>query len=550
MLYLFNDSLNVNNQKYLYESVASMITHYSAIATTKQFTDDNYRINNNELKIAISETFTIADAVSKNTVIHTLGETAEYKRVYNVIRYRIQSGYIYYDLAVDLWHTYIYEADVRNLRVIRSTRDIKLVNVSKGFYASPKQPLQTPTYTPLELYSISDPTTKITSGDNDEFIGASNLVLIIALKYNTYQTSDSAVSTVKLFGLNIGDICNAWINDVTGTDQTLGTMKDMLLQLVGGIYKATFTTSSTDTKCQVLNAWIVESECVQLSPQYVHPISFTTRTTFTGWTDKTFTPQEVTPNEASRIIEYEGKKNSNLYFGTKYTNIKSANKYYLYNEIEIRYIVGSNDIKVLAIEGENQVDITQAFALNITTVEGDATTQRLILTQIENTLPIIASAGTIAVGAMSYNPVAVGGGILSMANSLTKFAETQLPQKTGNVIKAGDAVTTFMAYDYSKAICLANNKKFTNPYYCIEIADDITSIDELEYYGLVYDITIDYITELFSFNDASTKSAVIGTVDGYDYLQCSDLTFNGNIPKEAQEYIFSKLLGGIRIKEL
>ena len=73
MLYLFNDSLNVNNQKYLYESVASIITHYSAIASTKQFTDDNYRINNNELKIAISETFTIADAISKNTCIHTLG---------------------------------------------------------------------------------------------------------------------------------------------------------------------------------------------------------------------------------------------------------------------------------------------------------------------------------------------------------------------------------------------------------------------------------------------------------------------------------------------
>ena len=88
-----------------------------------------------------------------------------------------------------------------------------------------------------------------------------------------------------------------------------------------------------------------------------------------------------------------------------------------------------------------------------------------------------------------------------------------------------------------------------NPYYRIDIEDDRTGIDEIYEQGLLYNFKIGYLNKLWDFNDVASGQLVPSTIDGYDYLQCSNCTFAGNVPKEAKEYIYNKLLSGIRIQK-
>lgn len=554
MLYLFNDSLNVNNQKYLYESVASIITHYSAIASTKQFTDDNYRINNNELKIAISETFTIADAISKNTCIHTLGTNAEYKRVYNIMSYTIQSGFITYVLQVDLWHTYIYDADVRNLFVTRSTRNILHNNKSVGFYPSVKQPYKTPTYTALRVVG-NDGTTVLSQGANNEYFNIEKLSVVLAVKVNTFEDQSGATSIVRLYEYTIKQLTDYMHSGITSYFPPLNMF---IQEVVGGIYKERHfvgDTLSSELKAQVVNAWIVETECLNVEPtnySFSYLINLATRTSYEGMYDKNMQPSFVTAGTKSRILKVQNYKNKKTLVGTRFNNIETTPLFRFdtdlttENEIEIRYVVGADNIKVFAIQGDNQVDITSAFSLNFTQVDGDISLQRQQIDQLQNTLPIVASVGTIAVGAMSYNPIAVGGGILSLANSATRYAEAQLPQRMGNLVRSGDAGTTFFN---STTRCGTVSPSILNPYYRIDIEDDRTGIDEIYEQGLLYNFKIGYLNKLWEFNDVASGQLVPSTIDGYDYLQCSNCTFAGNVPKDAKEYIYNKLLSGIRIQK-
>lgn len=566
MLYLFNDSLNVNNQKYLYESVASIITHYSAIASTKQFTDDNYRINNNELKIAIDETFTIADAISKNTVIHTLGTNAEYKRVYNVLRYRIQSGFIYYDLQVDLWHTYIYDADIRNLRIVRSTRDIVIDTKHMGFYKTPMQALNTPKIIPLDFDGGVATTTEV---------DASEFSLVMAVKYNLFQSETGSMSTTKLFAVNIGYLLAQYCTAVEQASNPLAKnrcIQDVISDFLSGLYEVEGTTIHPDqttttytVKCQLKNAWIIDEGTVRIFGQEAGMLTnfkLCVRSKHVGWEDIKIMPDWVSctdgreiqgsgytiPPRVRTLTFDDTKPNCKYYIGTPHANLE-VNGSYGEIKAEIKVTADIDDLKVLLIQGDQELDITSAFSLDFTAVDGDITYDRYILNAIENALPLIASWGSMGSAVLSgntFSALSAAANVYSNATNLMLHSP-QFAQRMGYNVKAGSAGMLFFA-DYTR--WTAELHIMANPYCIIEIEDDITAIDELNYYGLVYNITINTISNLFSYNDASTGTLVSGTVDGYDYLQCSDLTFYGDIPQEAKNYIYNKLIGGIRIKEL
>lgn len=546
MIYLINEALNVNDQRYYYGSVASLLLQYTGATTV---TEDNYRLNNNELKIAISDTFTIANAVAVNTVIQTLGANAEYKRVYNVISYVIQSGYVFYQLKIDLWHTYAYIASPENLRVSRCTRDLTVNNVHLGFYPTPKQPLVNPTFTPLAIYDASGQVKYTGDPSNgNTYFNAEKLYLIMALKFNTFQDQSGAVSCVRLYAMNVKTL----LTKTQGTDYILLTADVLLQEFLNGIYESRTYVSgnlSTTVKAEIVNAWIIETDLLDLDTNAVSATTvrkFVTRTSLSGWYDHEFTPYPVLASTNSREIEFETAPHKIYCVGTKFNNIQvtASVKDPI---VEIRAIAGADTVKVFAVQGDNQVEITTAFSLNLTQVNGDISLQRQQLDQLQNTLPMIASMGTIAVGAMSYNPVAIGGGILSLANSATRYAEAQLPQRMGNLVRSGDAITTYCENGIYAYIGYSPfTQVLRNPYYLIEYEDELTSLDEVKNYGVNYDLTLSTLSSLNTYSYIVTG----GAVDGFDYLQCSDMTFSGSVPAEAQEYIFNKLLAGIRIKIL
>ena len=542
MIHLLNVSLNVCNKQYLVASISSILTKYSGQDTT--FTDDNYRLNNNILRVAFTENFTIANAIGKHTVVHEIGN--DYKRVYNVLKYDIQSGYIEYTLQVDLWHTYIYDADIRNIRVTKSTQDLQVNGVNCGFYTPPREPLSTPKYIPFD---VKEGGSSIVLYDN--LIDMSKFYIVIAIKYNNYKSQSGSVSTSRLYAVNLKTLSQFIKEEADDAGYNFGiyAWQTVIADFISGIYEIYQKINGNityQTECEIINAWIIDGAMLHLQDQlfasYQYYLHFRI-----GALDLAIKPVWVCANDGSNesykreLVFDEAKPNCKYYAGTANNYIEIGAGWYE-NKIEFRAITGNDDLKVVLIYGDNQKDITSAFSLNFTSVAGDVSQQKQIVDQLQTALPIIASTSTIAMGVVTENPIAIGGGILSLANASVTAMEKNLPHRTGINIRAGDAYSTYGSY-----FIILQAYKVQNPYFIIEIEDEITGVDDFEYYGLVYDVIYDTLNNVVTSRDVISGTYVAGTLDGCIYLQASDMTFNGNIPLEAQEYIYSKLLSGIRI---
>ena len=561
MIHLIDTAFNVNNQKYYFGSITNILNYFTDEDT--QFTEDNYRLNNNILKIGFTSDFPQGKAIQKHTVIEILGF---YKRVYNVISYVIQSNYIYYTLEIDLWHTFIYDAQVKNLRVLRSTRNIKKDNKSLGFYKTPLQAMKEQSFIPLAL----------TGGAAEHAeIDAHNFSLVMAIKYNLFQAQTGSMSTTKLFALNIGDLLEQYCTSVTTAGNANAVnrcVQDVIMDILSGLYEMqnTITTSggtqqTYTVKAELKNAWIIDNGIIMSIGQeqgMYTDLRLKIRSKHVGWEDVTIRPNWVVcsdgrniqgngytvPARVRKLSFNNTKPNCKYLIGTPHANME-VNALYGGIEAEIRCTVDVDNLNVILIQGDQEIDITSAFSLNYTAVDGDITYDRYILDAIQNALPLISSWGGLANNALTGNTfgaISSAANVFGHATSLM-LNSPQFAQRMGYNVKAGSAGMVFFANYYRMA---ANLGLLTNPYCIVEIEDEKTALDELQYYGLVYDCTIAEFYMIFTYNDATTNSTTVGTIDGFDYLQCKDITFYGDIPKQAQEYIYNKLIGGIRIKDI
>ena len=97
MIYLLTETLNCNNQKfYYYTSINTLINNFAI--SNWQITDDNYRINENILRVyakpASSGDFSYANAPQVHSVIHTVTQTVgTFTRVYNVTGFVVKSDF-------------------------------------------------------------------------------------------------------------------------------------------------------------------------------------------------------------------------------------------------------------------------------------------------------------------------------------------------------------------------------------------------------------------------------------------------------------------------
>lgn len=556
MIYLLTETLSCNNQKFYYAKIQNLINNFALNQTGFQLTEDNYRLNNNILRVqAYSDMdnshFTIGHAHLVHSIIHVIPNTT-YKRVYNVIDYTIQSGYAEFTLKIDLWHTYIEFANIHNLHVTRCTRDILVNSSNVGYYADPIEAIKKPTYTPLVIKSITNPNITLSYGTNNEKMKDSDFMLVIAIKYNVYDTQSGALTNTRLFAVNLHDAINA-IKSHYPQSLKINAVEDLL----SGIYKmATHNDPVTYTPCVPISAWIIEKELVQYEIQSGLGYDMLDITTnIKGLQDVTITSYRVIASNLIRTLTYTNTKNSNVYLGLQHNNIKVSNlKGTDKVEVNIHFVIGADDIKVLLIEGEKQVNVTSGFTVNFTTYDGDIRNERKVVDEMQNTMPLLASMVSMGAGIVTQNPMLIASSVVGMTSTMVSNEAKALQKHIGSLIKAGDATTNFFKgkiYVPSSVFVDQDTYEINNPYYAVIITDDTTNNKDLEYYGLIYQTTVADLATLFTFRNASTgNTGSADTVDGFDYLKCSDLTFTGNIPNEAQEFIYNKLLQGIRIKNI
>ncbi len=554
MIYLLTETLNVNNQKYYYCTMQDLINNFASNQTGYQLTEDNYRLNNNILRVqAYSDMdlshFTIGNAHTVHSVIHVIPNTV-YKRVYNVTGYEIQSGYAEFTLKLDLWHTYIEFANIHNLHVTRCTRDILQNSKHVGYFSDPIEAMQKPQYEHLVIKSITNPSITLSYGNNNEKMKDSDFMLVIAIKYNVKELQSGALTNTRLFALNLHTVF-----DTIKSDYPQSLKINALEDFLSGIYKmATHDTPPQYTDCQPVGAWIIEKELVKYEIQSGLGYDMLDVTSnIKGLHDVTVTSYRVLASNLTRTLTYTNIKNSNVYLGLMHNNIKISNiKGADQVAVNLHFVIGADDVKVLLIEGDKQINITSGFAVNFTTVEGDIRNERQVVDELQNTMPLLASMVSMGAGIATQNPMLVATSVVGMANTMVSNEQKALTKHIGSLIKAGDATTNFFKgaiYLQNPAIPDLDVYELNNPYYAIIITDTTTNNKEVEYYGLTYQTTVADFATLFTFNNASTGNAgSADTVDGFDFLQLSDMTFTGNIPNEAQEYIYNKLRQGIRIK--
>ena len=560
MIYLLTETLNCNNQKYYCYSTSTpqvLIDNFKINNWT--FTEDNYRINNNILRVKAdphsSGDFSYANGAQVHSVVHKIASQSYY-RVYNVVSYICQSNEVIFTLSLDLWHTYIGWAQyIKNVRVSRSTRD--LVNGSKhmGFYNNPQQALKAPAYTNVDYLSLINTGVHIPFDSNAK-VKLKNLAVIFALKYNTFENSSGSVSRVQLFGFNLEDLIASYVG-IVDSDACFAQsdLYQVISDTIAGIYtvnRQTGINTYDDFTASVIGAWIIDAELVNLvdQPSDYQTLFVRSKNSYKfsvggTWSNQLLAPQIVTPANRERtftITTAKADATKQILFGAKYNNLRIV-KNVGSADVIIKCIVNSSEIKILAIQGENQEDITSAFALTLTTIDGDVNNAKESLEKVTGALSIVGSLGTAIVGAVSGNALVAAGGVLATGAQVAKFAQSFMQRRSGAISNVGDAYITY--YNGLKISRTYTDLYLNNPYMICKIEDDTTGTNDLAYYGLTYDYTIANLNSLFSATNIET------TVDGFDFIQCTDMTFDTiNIPPNAQEYIKQKLCEGIRLKQL
>ena len=560
MIYLMTETLNVNNQKYyFYNSVTPQVLIDNFKINNWTFTEDNYRINNDILRIKAdphsSGDFSYANGAQVHTVVHTIPSQAYY-RVYNVTGYICQSNYVLFNLKLDLWHTYIgWASYIKNVRVTKCTRDLLKSTQHMGFYDNPQQALKSPVYTNVDYTSLINTGVHIPFDSNAK-VKLKNLAVVFALKYNTYESNSGSVSRVQMFGFNLEDLVASYVGIVDSDTCFAQTdLLQMIIDTIAGIYtinRQTALNTYEDFSASVIGAWLIDAELINLvnQPSDYQTLFVRSKNSYKfsvggTWSNQLLAPQIVTPANRERVFNITTVKqdaNKQIYFGTKYNNLRII-KNVGTAQVVIKCIVNSSEIKIMAIQGENQEDITSAFALTLTTLDGDVNNAKDAMEKLTSALAIVGSLGTAIVGAISGNGLVAAGGVLSATAQATKFAESFMQRRLGGIGKVGDAYITY--YNGTKVTRTYTDLYLNNPYNICKIEDDTTGIDNLAYYGLTYDYTVSNLYSIFSASRIET------TVDDFDFLQCTDMTFDTiNIPLDAQEYIRKKLCEGIRCKTL
>ena len=365
---------------------------------------------------------------------------------------------------------------------------------------------------------------------------------------------------MQLFGFNLWDLAYDYVLNVdSDTAFNVTDLFNMVVDTISGIYcinRKTGVNTYEDFDASIVGAWIVDSELIELEAQpsgyqtiFVRSKNSYNFTNAGNWSNVLLEPKVVKP--MSRVVNpyrtfsvtvNTSHAGSQMMLGTRYNNLNLI-KQFGTTSVDIKCIVNSAEIKVIAQQGENEEDITSAFALTLTNIDGNVNEAKRYVERIGQGIGLAGSIGTMVGGAISGNGMAVAGGVISLATQATKVADSLLVRRMGQLSKLGDAYVTY----YTPITVQRNpdNLYLLNPYALVE-AIDLTTRDELvTRYGLSYDTTISTLASIFNYANA------VNPIDTFDYLQAVDMTIDSiNIPPNAEDFIRAKLNEGIRVKLL
>lgn len=491
---------------------------------------DNYRINSNIAKIALKAPLT-ADNFDTVTYLIDYDSTTGYFRCYNVVRSDLQS-YAVYMLEVDLWATFIKDCDFSKIHITRCNRRLN----QYGIYDDPQN-----TRGRLNTHAYASSDASWLNPSDAKYAKISELNLVFLLQYNVYQKvfGDDLITKTALFSVNLGDIKTHMDVEKAkqGYDGELDnvTVLDYAINLIGNIYGVAGGTGTLDA--QVIQAWVIPSPLLQLTSTGGVVLQQELKTY-----DQYFNSE--IPCYASYI--YPSKKylqfnvievdiNKPTYFGTINNGLK-LKKYTTTDKkqnVVVQAFIGATTIRIIAFQGEEQKDLTNDFAITLTSSASITTSLREFTRVFSGAL----NAGQSMTRSLQKGDVAGAG--LGLAGNIAGMVD--MTANTNKAIGNGDAYTIYYRIEQTLPAYLLN------PF----VVTEFTSTQDVEKHTNLLGATFDYYgisgDALIAFDFESLDMLATGEVEDTYIVASCDID---GVPLQAHTEIGRKLSAGIYYKVL
>ena len=542
MLHLYKGIMpNSNNKHYLFTTLAKYMTELSS-HLVKSVTLDNYRVNTNTIKVKIDETLTEANA---SELTYAIDEKTNYFRCYHVNRVLIQSGYVILNCSVDLWASYLLKAQLSNINVLRCNRriGIGILDDLDGTYGA-----LTRTYCDVwvgsDHYTSDGPT-----GVANELMDRSKVEIVFALKYNIEQNANGATSRIGLYSFNLKWLVQKYYdaqpNDNQKIYKSMINPVELAIDVVSGIYGIVGYNEwggAGTLNANVIGAWITDAVASSSSDD----IQIKTKPNWKNFEDETLVPSKVIRSEVIRNMTIANDFNKQFYFGTKHNGLKLIRTTEPTLSLQIRTIPSEDKLTIIACQGDNQQDITDAFSVVVGTTDGDITTERQVLDVIQNSIRAIGGAIALGKGISSGNGFATALGVTSLAGNLADDIGKGRSTHIGNMVKGGDGALAYYRIATGSPSQSASANIATpvaNPY-CINAYSSINDEDvNVRMFGAKFSEKVVSLATIFNSTLLGT-----GNVNDFTFIRANALV--DGIPTDASDVIKAKLQQGINLINL
>ena len=511
---------------YIFNTLAMYETALSPYFVTGTI-PDNYRVNSNIIKVALNNSLSEADA---RVLTYAIDERTDYFKCYIVKNVIIQSGYAQLECEVDYWATYLMQADISNIKVLRCNRQL-----GEGVLDD----IAACTHGPTKSYCAIAGSTSEGSTPH-ALIPRGNVYIVFALKYNIAQNNAGSVSHIALYAFNLVDLVT-WLYHANNDDPNYLIVNpvELALDVISGIYGiegANLWSILGTLNAVVLGAWFTDNIVVIGATN----LKVKTKPNWNNWADVTLTPYEIVKVEVTKTLSISNDVNKQFYVGTLQNGLKLTRTTASNYQVIIKTIPSNDRLTILAMQGDNQLDITDSFAVTIGTADGDVTAERQVIDIVQNSIKAVTGAITLGKGVASGSGFATALGVTGLAGSLTDNISKGRSSHLGNIVKGGDGALAYWRLVQGTG---ALDQPIHNPY----VVNAYSSIDQedvnLRMFGAKFSSKISTLHYLKGLSLLGT-----GNNDDPTYLEANASV--GGIPLDAANEIKNHLSRGIRLIDL
>lgn len=476
MVYLYKNKLPnyAENTHVFFNNVNDFIAYLGSAFL--QFTEDRYTMNGNIAEVEIPA---ITDLDDVTYIAWNNGGAWRFFFVRSAV---YQSGYAIFTLDVDLWATHIARATLSNIRVTRCNR-----NVGAGIY----DPIAS---------SVGREFSRLggTMSDND-------LAIIYVVAFAT------GVSSILVN--NSGTSLGVFVTELAELDNMPeGVSKiDWCVQLVSGIFAARGTIDDLDAN--VLKAYIVPKNVVTIKSGTV-PIFKVKTAKFDGTLTPTY---EAAPFIFPVRFDVNIDPNKKYFVGTKHAGVELVRTTQPTN-VFYNYIVKQDGLQVIVQQGDRMLDITDAFAVGLTSNDGN-------FTSTERVARMLQVAGGIASGV--FQNLAGGAGYVTGALTASNALMNVVDRGNAQYSQGGDGVSTFRLLSGAAQ----------TPYYMQTNESINNEAANARLYGATFNQQVESVDSIF-------VAPLLGVGTLTDTYFAAEVRVDG-VPTDARDVIAAAIRGGI-----